>query len=173
MICIFDHISYFKDEEYETKELYHIVEQSGMAPALFYDGGIRNAETFYATVKREHWDLIRVKDEHGEIVTIVWLNGYIGRSAMIHFCSFCSLEESIDIGQQVMMYLKNWGHLDSVYGITPKHYRHVFPMLEGIGFDVKLAELPGACYLDKKQRHVTGVASVFNLAKLKLEKIEV
>lgn len=170
MICRFEHIKYFEDEEHDVKELYDIVEQSGMASALFYNGCINSADDFYREVKNLEWDLIRVRDEHGEIITIVWLNAYMGRSAMIHFCSFCSLKESIDIGKQVMMYLKDWGHLDSVYGVTPKHYRHVFPMLDGIGFKTKLAELPGACYLDKKGRHVPGLVSIFDLRKITLDK---
>jgi len=166
MIYTFEHVAHFADKEHDLKELYGMIESAGMAPALFYDGYVTNAKIFCETVIANEWWLIRTLDESGRIVCIWWLNAKVGRAEMIHLCSLVSLEDTIKIGKQAMKFLADLGHWDCIYGLTPKVYRHIFPVLKGIGFKVQPDALPGSCFMERKGKYVAGAISVFDLREL-------
>jgi len=60
-----------------------------------------------------------------------------------------------------MQWLSELGWLHSVYGLTPVTHRHVFPFIEAVGFKI-LGSVPGACWVDRKQKHVAGVVSAYD-----------
>ena len=98
-------------------------------------------------------------------VGFFWLNGYMGRTAQIHFAIFeeCR-QDSVQIGKAALAWLEELGWLHSVYGLTPATHRHVFPFIQAIGFQI-LGNIPGACWVERKNKYVDGVASVYDFRR--------
>jgi hypothetical protein len=63
-----------------------------------------------------------------------------------------------------MRWLSDLNWLHSVYGLTPATHRHVFPFIEAIGFKI-MGRVPGACWIERKQKYVDGVASVYDFRR--------
>lgn len=140
-------------------DLYHLAQVNGVADAVFYDGGVSSTMAWAEYIRTSQAWLVACFRK-GETVGFWWLNGFIGRTAMIHFCFWdLGLDDAVRLGRQSLHWLFEQGDLDSVYGVTPKHYRHVFPFILRAGFTL-MGEVPGACYLKRKDRHVPGVLSV-------------
>ena len=110
------------------------------------------------------WWLARVSRDDAT-VGVFWLNGYMGRTAQIHFAVFePHRAEAVEIGNATMQWLSELNWLHSVYGITPATHRHVFPFIEALGFKI-VGKLPGACWIERKQKHVAGVLSVYDFGR--------
>jgi hypothetical protein len=90
---------------------------------------------------------------------------------MIHFCLLNPLtfDERVELGKQSLKFVADTGAIDSLYGLTPKPYRNVWPFMEELGFK-RVGELPGACYIAKHDKYVNGVISTMDLSKYKGEK---
>jgi hypothetical protein len=144
--------------------LYGLMRRDGSADFVFYDGQVTSWQTWVSYVIDVQCWLVRCDHPEYGTTGCWWLNGFHGRTAMIHFCTFAplDLEESIEMMKQSAQWLASLGHLDSIYGVTPKVYRNVFPLMEAVGF-VKSGVIPGACHLVKHDRFVDGVISVLDL----------
>ena len=150
----------------EIAELYNLMEREGAAEFVLYEGGVTSWQTWVEYIVNSRCWLVRCTHPELGISGLWWLNGFIGRTAMIHFCALGprTLKEKIDEGRQAMKWLQELGCIDSVYGLTPKPYRNVWPYMEGLGFE-KQGALPGACYMSRFGRHVDGIISVLDLSK--------
>lgn len=130
---------------------------------LWYDGAPRS--WFDWKDRIEKWWLASVIGPNDTTVGVFWLNGYQGRTAQIHFAIFEEhREQAVQIGKATMQWLSELGWLHSVYGITPATHRHVFPFITALGFEIK-GRLPGACWVERKQKHVDGVISVYDFGR--------
>lgn len=156
---IFTHKAYMSRSEIE--ELYDLTVQAGTDAIVFYDGGVTDRVAWADMIERQEAWLVRAQDHTGRVVGFWWLNNYLGKTAMMHFCILrLTHEGSVDIGRATMRYMAELGILESVYGLTPKHYRHVFKFLRELGFEI-LGDIPGACYLTRKGRYVPGRVSTY------------
>lgn len=130
---------------------------------LWYDGAPSTWAEWLSRI--DSWWLACVNSADDHTVGVFWLNGYAGRTAQIHFAIFEeNRHEAVQIGQATMQWLDELGWLHSVYGLTPATHRHVFPFIEAIGFKI-VGRVPGACYLQRKQKHVDGVISVYDFRR--------
>lgn len=150
-------------QTHEKANLFNGALENGVDWFVFYDGGV--------TCWRDWLDYIEdmkcwvVQCEHPEkgVIGFWWLNTYVGKSAMIHFCHWqMSLAEMLDLGRQSMQWLADTKIFDSVYGITPKPYRNVMPYMEKLGFEIT-GEIPGACHILRYKKYVPGIVSVLDL----------
>jgi hypothetical protein len=130
---------------------------------LWYDGAPSDRPSWFDRIRL--WWLAVVTGPDDTTVGVFWLNGYAGRTAQIHFAIFEPYRvEAVQIGKATMQWLYELGWLHSVYGLTPATHRHVFPFIEAIGFKI-LGKIPGACWVDRKQKHVDGVLSVYDFGR--------
>ncbi len=160
----FRHIAYM--EPSQIRDLYYKVLDSGMENIMFYDGGIQSDLAWFNFMhKGDNW-LVEVTERGGRDAGMFWLNGYQGRSAQAHFCVWRDYEKKIEAGAAVIKWLKDLGQLDSLYGCTPKPFRHATSFVKALGFKVK-GEIPGACYMFEQDRYVPGVLSVLDFNDIK------
>ena len=145
--------------------LYDIMDSEGLADFVFYDGNINNRHEFLNFIKGYRCWLVRCEHPERGIVGLWWLNEFVGKSAMLHFCTFGgSLEEKKDVCVQAMRWLADKKVLKSLYGLTPCVYRNVLPFMDTLGFE-RRGKLPGACKLFRHNRYVDGIISVLDLSK--------
>ena len=162
MDYIFTHKAYMADDE--LKWIYEaICSDATLCKTLFYDGAPGCLGVFLD--RADQWWLTAVARPDDTTVGVFWLNGYQGRSAQIHFAIFEGHRaEAVQIGRATMDWLYEQEWLHSVYGLTPATHRHVFPFIEAIGFKI-IGKLPGACWIERKQKHVAGVLSVYDFGR--------
>lgn len=142
---------------------YELLNDVTLCKTVFYDGKPTGLQGFLDRLK--DWWYVRVTNLQEVPVGVTWLNGYMGKSAQIHFAIFEDYRsEAVQIGKAAMQWLRDLGWLHSVYGITPATHRHVFPFIEALGFEIK-GRLPGACWVERKQKHVDGVISVYDFGR--------
>ena len=153
-----------KDHLSDTRlfDIYHQVVQEGQEPYLFYDAGVKNVVGWFEFIKNGNAWFVDVHDEEGQPAGIFWLNGYQGRAAQIHFCSWNANKNKIETVKQAMAWVKAQGHLYSLYGCTPKPFRHVRAFIKAAGFK-RIGELPGACYIARIDKYVPGILTVLDL----------
>lgn len=162
MSYVFEHKDHLSKEQLEGS--YHAIRNDvTLCKALWYDGKPSGLQGFMDNIK--NWWYVRVTNPGKVPVGVFWLNGYQGRTAQIHFAVFEEFRrESVEIGRATMRWLEELGWLHSVYGLTPATHRHVFPFIEAIGFKI-LGRVPGACWIERKQKHVAGVLSVYDFGR--------
>ena len=161
MSYVFTHRDYMSREE--LLALYDRIEADvTLCKTLWYDGEPGLFSHFMERIRT--WWLAAVSADD-QTVGMFWLNGYQGRTAQIHFAIF---EEhrtwAVEIGSATMQWLTDLNWLQSVYGLTPATHRHVFPFIEALGFKI-MGKVPGACWIERKQKHVDGVASVYDFRR--------
>lgn len=162
MDYIFTHRAYMADDE--LKWIYEaICSDATLWKTLWYDGAPRSWSDWKN--RSRDWWLASVAGPSDTTVGFFWLNGYQGRTAQIHFAVFEGhRDEAVQIGKATMQWLYELGWLYSVYGLTPCTHRHVFPLLGAIGFKI-IGKIPGACWIERKQKYVDGVASVYDFRR--------
>lgn len=155
----FNHADHLAKDEIAA--MYRNAKNAGVAESVFYDGEIENWGDFVGYMCHGNW-LVQVKNEHNEEVGFFWLNGFMGRTAMIHFCVYdLRGEDALELGRQTVEWVTTKTNAARVlYGITPKVYRHVFPFITGLGFEI-VGELPEACFIARKNKYYPGVLSVY------------
>ncbi len=154
-------------EHLSTEELIALYEDVKSRPALerivWYEGTPAGPHSWLRLVKNA-W-LARVDYDDGTTVGFFWLDAFCNRSARIHFVIYDEYQaDAINIGRATMGWLHELGWLYSVCGMTPVMYRHVFPFILGIGFKI-IGSIPGACWLERKQKHVDAVVSVYDFGR--------
>ena len=158
----FTHKDHMADDE--LKWIYEaICSDATLCKTLWYDGEPGLFSQFMERIRP--WWLARVSAPDDTSVGVFWLNGYQGRTAQIHFAIFEEhREQAVQIGKATMQWLSELGWLHSVYGLTPVTHRHVFPFIEALGFKI-MGKVPGACWIERKQKHVAGVLSVYDFGR--------
>lgn len=87
-------------------------------------------------------------------------NDFIGKNAFFHFCMYRGFEPyTVDIGKMIFETVFKNGDLENILGLTPENYRHVFPVLHGVGMKEKLV-LEKSCMVHGKYRN--GIVSQIN-----------
>lgn len=145
-------------------DLYELIRKDTILwKTLWYDGPPEEHKDFLDRVKK--WWFVRVRTSDNGTVGTFWLNGYMGRTAQIHFAIF---EEhranAVEIGKATLQWLEDLGWLHSLYGLTPVTHRHVFPFIQAIGFQL-LGTVPGACWIERKEKFIAGVVSVYDFGR--------
>lgn len=90
-----------------------------------------------------------------------WVNGFTGKAAFVHFCIF-EPAHALELGTLAMDVWRKEGLLRSLIGITPITYRHVWPLMEGLGFR-KISNVPEACYFGRYKKYKDGLVSQLDL----------
>lgn len=127
-------------------------------------GGVHDVNTFLQMVYDGHLEeLVRV-DYKGDLVGFFWLNNYLGLSASIHFCTWgMKFKESIEFGKMALFFSYSIGRR-CLFSLLPKEYREVLVYSALLGFSVS-ADLPGTCYINKKDEWVCGKIASIDLEK--------
>ncbi|MCP4127761.1 MAG: hypothetical protein GY753_11940 [Gammaproteobacteria bacterium] len=147
-------------------KLYDKAVDNGYEDYLFYDGGIASLQDWleYHTGGM-NW-FCEVREVQGRSAGMFWLNGFQGRAAQVHFAAWRDYEKRIEATRAAMVWLHSLGNISTLYGCTPKHFKHVIEYIQAVGFR-KIGEIPHACYIVKKDAYVPGVITVLNLNDLK------
>ena len=151
--------------EVDLRYLYQSMVDAGLAKFIFYAKDVCNHYDWSNSIHANSWWVARVERPDGSTVGAWWLNNFAGCTAMAHFCVF-DLEDKVDMIKQAMKWLSDKDILDSLYGVTPKPYRNVWPAIEAAGFE-RSGVLYGACHMAYYNKYVDGVVSTLNLIKYK------
>jgi hypothetical protein len=162
MSYVFWHKDHMTGEQIE--EIFNLIQKEpGLSRTIWHTHEPIDSKAWVELVA--DWWFVRVASADDRTVGTFWLNGYQGRTAQIHFAIFDEYRhEAVQIGKATMQWLDELGWLHSVYGLTPVTFRHVFPFIEAIGFDI-VGRLPGACWIRRKQKHVDGIVSVYDFGR--------
>lgn len=90
--------------------------------------------------------------------TVAWIDTFNGTTAFVHFSAYAGAEHNtVRSMVDVLDWAFNVGKRTTLFGITPKPYRHVFKAVtKPAGFEVILEE-PGMCFLAKYGKYVPGI----------------
>lgn len=159
---IFTHKDYMTPEELVA--LYESVKARPLLMrTVWYEGQLAGPQTWLNWTK-SMW-LVRVDYDNGETGGFFWLDAFCGRTARIHFAIYDEYQQdAMTLGHAVMNWLQEYGWLYSVYGVTPVVYRHVIPFIEALGFQI-LGKVPGACFMERKNKHIDAVVSVYTFRR--------
>lgn len=134
---------------------------------VFYDGSAANAKGLIKTVRDANTFFIRVEDMGG-LLAIVWLNGWAGYTADIHFCGFKAVYgRSIDVGRAIHKVLfaskrdNDTEFVRTLIGRVPAFNRMGIKFMERMGY-VILGIVPGAGYRAATAEHVDVVVGYCN-----------
>lgn len=151
----------------EVVDAYQAMKNHRVADIVLYDGAITSWQQWLDFARSDMCWMVKCIHPTRGFVGLWWLTGFVGRTAMMHFCVFDVLEtfeKKVEMGRQGLQWLYSLGAIDSVYGLTPAPYRHVWPYQDALGLH-RVGRLPGACYLSRRGKYVDGVISTLNLAE--------
>lgn len=148
-------------------------EEHGRRAAIFYKMQDQGLDTvvFYGMKKPTINDwlnnadfpnawTIAVYTPDGELCAASWVNGFMGKSAWIHFVVFEEYREHmVYIGKKVVARFFDTKQFDSLCGLTPSVYRHALNYIQKLGFSISGLKAKSACYIERKNRYVDGVFS--------------
>lgn len=137
------------------------MQDEGLADVVMYDAVMPNIADWHSVTNPAMALLIRIENaQSGELVMVTWLNSFMGRVAMIHFCCFTAWQHDAEaIGRTALEYIFGLGVIDALIGITPAPYRHAISFVEKLGF-VRKTKIPKACHFAKRKRYVDGVLTM-------------
>lgn len=146
----------------EVMACYTASEASGVADVTFYDGAIKAASAFYLFLRDCDAWFVRMDDKAGLPAACFWLNAYQGKTAAIHFMTYPdSGVDPLLLGRLALKYVFEHTELESLWGCTPKPFRHALRFVKRLGFNA-IGQIPAACFIERKSKHVDGVISVVN-----------
>jgi len=137
----------------QMRTLYRTAVKDDLIRSVFHDNPCFTEEDFVSFVKSAENCFIAIFDnETSEPVAFCWLNGFTGRTALLHFCVFRAYFcQSFDIGEFVCNWLIGSGYVDSLLGFLPYAYRSARKLVKSLGF-VTLARIPNAFVIRGKVR---------------------
>lgn len=99
--------------------LFDRMESEGLVDIVFYDGSIRDRETFMGIMKE---NFLCVVEDKGKAVAFFWLTDRQARSAQIHFCFFEEArgERAHEVGSFVLGEIIKADIVDCLVGYIPK-----------------------------------------------------
>lgn len=129
-------------------------EEKRLAVFMYADSSLEN----FFRLFRNAW--VYVPYVGGKAAGFTAFNDFIGRNAFFHFCMFRGFEAfTADLGKMIFRSVFRNGDLENILGITPKVFRHVFPVLHTVGMREEMF-LEKACFVGGKWRD--GVVSRVN-----------
>lgn len=88
------------------------------------------------------------------------VNGFTGKSALIHFSMYPGFDAYLPwMGRYVLSWLFSAGGFESITGLTPAAFRHVLRAVRAMGFVEKI-RIPGACCMASSGKTISGVFSI-------------
>lgn len=121
---------------------------------LYSDNSLQN----FFNLFHNQWVYIPIVD--GEEAGFTAFNDFMGKNAFFHFCMWRGYEEfTVDLGKMIFETVFASDGLENILGLTPEIYRHVFPVLHGVGMK-EIYTLEKACFVHGKYRN--GVVSKIN-----------
>lgn len=90
---------------------------------------------------------------------VAWADTFNGTTAFHHFSGYAGAAHNVTRSTvDILDWFFSMGRT-TLFGITPKPYKHVFKAITGpVGYEVVLEE-PGMCYMAKYGRHVPGIVT--------------
>lgn len=137
------------------------MQDEGLADIIMYDAVTPNIADWHSVTNPKTALLICVEDvQSGEVVGVSWVNSFMGRCAMIHFCVFkVGHADAVAIGQTLLGFVFKHGKIDALMGLTPSVYRHALSYAKALGFQRSMV-LPKACHLAQRKRYVDGIVTL-------------
>lgn len=155
-------------EHRKRAEAFWKMQEQGLDKVVFYDTERPHIALWIENCGQEGgaWTIpiYTFTDDHKEeLCAVAWLNGFMGRSAFVHFCIFREYQKhSIHIGKRLLSAVFDTGYFDSLCGVTPVRYRHALHYIKQLGFTLGHMAAKGACYIARKKRHDAAIFSVLN-----------
>ncbi|MFI3271232.1 MAG: hypothetical protein R3Y11_03875 [Pseudomonadota bacterium] len=154
------HVVKYADDACAFAEPFWQMQDEGLDGVVMYDSAQPNIVDWNSVTNSNMAWLIRIEDAQGNMVAIAWVNSFMGRCAMIHFCVFkAGRFNAVAIGRTLLGFVFKSGKLDALMGITPATYRHALSFVEKLGF-VRRMVLPKACHIVRKARYVDGIVTL-------------
>lgn len=139
----------------DTNEIYKcycMVKESGRLDAFMHGD---NSHGAFVDFCYNSW--IYIPTVNGVNAGFTMFNSHKGKSAFFHFVMFKGFEKhTVNLGRIIFNSVFKDKALLTIQGFVPKCYRHVFPILEGIGMKAYF-DLKESCMIKGKLR--TGVYS--------------
>lgn len=144
--------SYDKDNLFDIYA--RLQEERRLNIFLYSDDSLQN----FFGLFQDQWIYIPIVD--GEEAGFTAFNDFMGKNAFFHFCIWRGYERfTVDFGKMIFKTVFRNGDLENILGLTPENYRHVFPVLHGVGMK-EICTLEKACLVRGKYRN--GVVSKIN-----------
>ncbi|EPR42717.1 hypothetical protein dsx2_2634 [Desulfovibrio sp. X2] len=155
-----------------TRLLWDMLERDGLVPSVFYEGDIRDAETFDAAM-RSRAQLYVGYPGGGDWLpaAMSWLTDQAGRAVRIHFCFFRhGRRHALPLARLFLESLLAWPCRDgrplyqTVYGMLPESNAPALSFGRRLGFQT-LGVLPGGAWIEHAGR-TEGLAVNYITAEL-------
>lgn len=148
------------------KGLYRLMVQEGTAEKVFYSGSVLNEDHFLSACKSPGQHTLVILQQDGSPGGIVWLNGFMGASAQIHFCMFKAIwgTRTVEAGKKAVNYFFGLTKPDGeplfkvLLGLTPAEYRVAIRFIKEVGVTV-LGTIPHFLYHYFEKRTMGAVVS--------------
>ncbi len=128
-------------------DYYEKIKKEGLLDVFLYeDSSLYNFIDFC----HKQWIYLCLLD--GIPAGITFFNNFCGKSAFFHFCMFKNgIPYTLEFGKMIFDTVYRNNDLEIIFGLTPRVYRHVFPVLHAIGMQ-KLISITNACKVGNKAR---------------------
>ncbi len=128
-------------------DYYEKLEEEGLLSIFLYeDTSLQNFLDFCY----KKWIYLCFLDD--SLAGFTLFNNFCGKSAFFHFCMFKKgIPYTLDFGKMIFETVFRKNDLELIFGLTPKVYRHVFPVLEKIGMQ-KTFTIKEACRVRGRAR---------------------
>ena len=127
--CLNDGIPTIKDSD--IMSLYDTMESEGLVDTVFYDGSVRDRETFAGVMKR---NFMCVVVEEKKPIAFFWLTDRNARRAQIHFCFFKEArgKRAVEVGTFILNALSK-AKLDCLIGYIPAFNQPAIQFFKRLG----------------------------------------
>ena len=144
------------------KSLYSRMVDEGVAPTVFFDGGIKSSESFLGFMKYGQNYLFVIENET-DLAAILWLNRILDKTCYAHFCGFNGSlgEGSWEIGQFAMRHVfgvkddSDRPCFETVLGLIPSWNAIGIKWLKKVGL-VEIGKIPNALWDESQNKSVEG-----------------
>jgi len=139
------------------KALWDRIERDGLAPIVFDDGQVKDADSFLAMVKdgtKTIWFEIQV---YGETIGMVWFNRLEKTHAYCHFLAFpehWGRKDSVVIGREALKMITHY--FPTIMGMIPTWNTHAIDWLKKVGLHESIV-IPNLIWSASKDKAMEGM----------------
>lgn len=138
------------------------IEEEGKVEHLFYDGMIRDKESWLSFIKRpDIFPVIVWNQETKTIAHIAWLKDLFDVCGYAHHCSIGKYQRGA--WEAVRDFWKQFDSLKILLGLTPKTNERAVKFLEKICKFKIVGEIPLVCNMSYRGERVPGILSYYEL----------
>lgn len=143
------------DTDYDKLQLIARIRAEGLEQALIYSLDTCSDEKWLDMLKYA-W-VLAPYSETGEPCGLAWFDNQNGKSAWCHYIAFKKyMSQAAEIGLQPIKWLEEKLDIKTLFGLTPKVYRHSRNLMEAWGFK-ELKVVQDGCYLARYKRYTDGI----------------